>query len=241
MLALGSVKRVDFAEVVEATFAGQTPTGFISEAQVSRLDACGADLSRLKFDHVQIGTLVVDDSTAFGESIPDVDALEIRSGQKAKVLRNKQQILDWISRRYEASDGGSDGPRVRLLEKVARRAVRHFYLRPGSDEDEGAVLLSDPLWSDVFRVLNGHSRVDVLRAKAMHGRPSPLVRVKNPLALLDRSNKETAKIIAEVAAQDASQAKVDGGNLRSRTTVARSGLARPSATPRKAEKGGGGS
>jgi hypothetical protein len=201
-LALGNVERLDFAETIEATFSGETPAGVISNSRVNRLDACGADLSQLTFDSVTVGALIVDDSTAFGSSTPEIGVLEIRSATGDEIVRDRARILEWIQKRAQTDSGSDDSPSVRLLEKVARRAVRHFYLRTAGDEDEGSVLLADPLWPSVFKVLSNHSRVEVLRSKSMHGRPSPLIRVKNPIALLDRKDKQTARIMAAVAAID---------------------------------------
>lgn len=198
MLALGRVSRVDFADVIEATFAGQTPGGVLSNSKISRLDACGADLSGLEFTATEVGTLVVDDSTIVGRSLPQIAALEVRASDGGKVIRGKQEIADWLAHR-ERAGAVADSAAVRLLERVARRSVRHFYLRVSGDEDDGSALLSDPLWNAVAKVLARHGRLEVHRAKPMHGRPSPLIRLKNPIALLDSSDRDTAKILHELA------------------------------------------
>lgn len=204
MLALGKVDRVDFADVVEATFVGQTPRGIISSSKISRLDACGADMSGLEFSSVEVGILVVDDSTVIGRSLPGVGALEVRGKSGAEVLRGRKEISDWLVQR-ERAGAIADSPAVRLLEKVARRSVRHFYLRVSGDEDDGSALLNDPLWEIVSKVLARHARLEVHRAKPMHGRPSPLIRVKNPLALLDASDRETAKIFEDLVSSESAQ------------------------------------
>lgn len=200
MLALGCIERVDFAEVVEATFAGQTPRGVISDSKINRLDASGSDLSDLKFTSVDVGVLIVDESTVLGSSLPEIDALEVRGTADSTSRRGRKEVGDWIA---ERTRGGAlvDSPAVRLLEKVARRSVRHFYLR-ASGEDDGHTLLSDPLWGLISKVLTRHGRLEIHRAKPMHGRPSPLFRVKNPIALLDADNKETAKILEDLIASE---------------------------------------
>lgn len=203
MLALGYVQRVDFAEVVEATFAGQTPNGILSSSRIARLDASGSDLSGLHFNEVKVGTLVVDDSTVVGRSLPEIEALEVRGAEKAEVLRGRKEIVEWLEKRGRVEVAATESASVRLLERIARRSVRQFYLRASGDEDGGAALLSDPLWPAISRVLSKHSRLEVHRAKPMHGRPSPLIRVKRPMALLDPSDRETARILEDLISLEA--------------------------------------
>jgi len=197
LFSLGYLQRVDFAESVEATFAGGSPQGIVAGSTFGRLDACGADLSDVEFSEVQVGTLVVDESTLVGSSQPEVSDLQVKGRSGDIVIRGRKEIAEWFSGRKRAPVAG-DVPAVRLLEKVARASVRQFYLRVTGDEDSGSALLNDSSWPLVSRVLSKNSRLEVHRAKPMHGRPSPLIRVKNPLALLDVSDKSTKKIIEEL-------------------------------------------
>jgi len=195
--ATGHLARVDYAECVEASFAGGAPRGAIAESKFGRVDCCGADISDVHFSGVTIGTLIVDDSTLVGDSCPEVFSLEVRSNSGNYLLREQKAILEWFTNRKRPLVGG-DSSAVRLLEKVARASIRQFYLRSIGDEDEGSALLAAPEWKLVSRVLSRHNRLEVHRAKPMHGRPSPLIRIKNPAALLDRSDKETNTIIDEI-------------------------------------------
>jgi hypothetical protein len=197
MLALNRIERLDFADVLEASLGGLTPKGTISDSRFSRLDACGADMSELVFRSVGVDTLIVDESTVFGRDIPAISQLEVRTLGSEKVLRSPKAIEAWIGTR-ERPNVRTDNPATRLLEKVARRSVRNFYLRLSGDEDAGSALLKDPMWEVVSKVLQKHDRLEVHRARPMHGRPSPLIRVKNPIALLDDSDKDTVKIFSDV-------------------------------------------
>jgi len=200
MFSIGYAQRVDFAESVEATFAGGTPQGVVAGSKFGRLDAIGADLGDVVFEDVQVGTLVVDESTLIGASLPDVSALEVKDPRGDTVVRGKKEIAEWFSTRRRAATS-NETLEVRLLEKVARTSLRQFYLRVTGDEDSGSALLDDPAWPLVSRVLSKHGRLEVHRAKPMHGRPSPLIRIKNPLALLDLNDKTTRRIIEDLTTE----------------------------------------
>lgn len=200
MLSLGYCDRIDYAETIEATFAGLTPVGTISNSKVNRLDACGADISEVTFYQVEVDTLVVDEGTLMGSSMPNIKTLEVIGRDGTQPVRGKSEIASWISLRTRM-DGAANTAEVKLLEKVARRSIKQFYLRVAGGENDGAELLNDPLWSFVSKVLSRHGRLEVRRAKPMHGRPSPLIRIKNPLALLDSLNKETQEIWSELLSE----------------------------------------
>ncbi len=199
MFSLGYLDRVDYAECVEATFAGGVPQGVMAQTKIGRLDATGSNISEVKFENVIVGTLVVDDSTIMGDSQPEISSLEVLSVSGNVMLRGQKDISEWCARRVRSSDVGDSLP-VLLLERISRVSIRQFYLRLTGDEDVGSALLSDPWWPVVSRVLSKYNRLEVHRAKPMHGRPSPLVRVKNPMSLLDRTDKVTKKIVEELTA-----------------------------------------
>jgi hypothetical protein len=199
-LSLGYVDRLDFADLIEATFAGQSPKGVLTKCNISKLDARGADISNLIFEDVHVDTIVVDDATIVGDSMPNISAVELH-GESVETRRSPADIQQWLAAQSASATSEFESPSVALLQRVARRAVRHFYLRAGR-EDEGSTLLDDPLWPGILKVLQRHDRVDIHRARPMHGRPSPLIRVKNPIYLLDVANRETAQILSELVATD---------------------------------------
>jgi len=198
--SLGLVERLDYISVVDAIFAGDSPRGYFVESTVNRLNVCGANLSRVTFQDVKIGSLVVDSSTTFGPSVPNFDVLEIRDDAIVAVERDPVKANEYISARTfsNRSTDYSNSEMVNLLERVARRAVRYFYLRQNGDDDAGSVLLKDINWKQVRTVLEKHQRIEVKKGRPMHGRPSPLLRITSPKSLLDYSDVQTQEIFDEL-------------------------------------------
>ncbi|WP_175917585.1 hypothetical protein [Burkholderia pyrrocinia] len=198
--SLGLIGRLDYLTVIDAIFAGDAPEGEFAESTINRLDVSGSNISRIKFTNVNVGTLVVSSSTKFGESIPNLEVLEIRSGEGALIERDREKIREYISVRTFSDKLASyaHSPSVTLLERVARRAVRYFYLRQHGDDDEGAFLLKDENWPNVKAILEVNNRIEIKKGRPMHGRPSPLIRVINPKGLLDYLDQDTQRIFDEL-------------------------------------------
>lgn len=196
--AMGLTDRIDYLVVNDATFAGGSPNGALQDVTISRLDVCGSDISNVIFEKVKIGTLVVNEFTLFGGSVPNIDALEIR-GENPRTERDPIQIESFINNHFADADIGKlrEHPAVYLLEKVARRSVRYCYLRDG-DDDEGSFMLRDEQWPHVKSVLLAHGRMEVKKGKPMHGRPAALMRIKRPIELLDFNSVETLSIVEQL-------------------------------------------
>lgn len=197
--AMGLIDSVQRIEAIEATFVGASPRGALVECEINRLDVCGANLADVEFARTKVTTLIVDDSTRVGRSLPVIESLEVRGGDRPLLEKDHAAIQSYLLNRSieKSGDEGASISAVKLLDRVARRLVRHFYLRE-HDDDDGSVLLRDPEWDRVRRVLSKHQRLEVHRRKSMGGRPSALIRVKRPKELLDQSNRETRKIIEEL-------------------------------------------
>lgn len=198
--SVGLLERLDYLEVVDASMVGGTPDGEVFSSNYGRLDVCGADLSHVTFTDVTINTLVVDGTSKFGPSRPTITQIEIRSQNPPRVERDPFEILQFIDNHAISSNNAEylRNDFVKLLDRVARRAIRYFYLREHGDDDEGSILLKDQHWPSVKAVLLSHQRIDLVTKKAMHGRPSPLIRVKNPKELLDWANPETITILNDL-------------------------------------------
>lgn len=196
--AMGLTSRIDYLAVNDATFAGGSPDGALQDVTISRLDICGSDISNVIFEKVKIGTLVVNEFTLFGNSVPSIDALEIR-GENPRTERDPGEIETFIRNHFTDADSGKlrEHPAVCLLEKVARRSVRYCYLRDG-DDDEGSFMLRDEHWPLVKSVLLAHGRMEVKKGKPMHGRPAALMRIKRPIELLDFNSSETLSIVDQL-------------------------------------------
>lgn len=197
--SLGMSDLVESVEAIEATMVGGAPSGGMLNCEINRLDVCGANVIDVLFKGTKVDTLVVDDATRFGGSVPEVAALEFRGEEIKFVEKDKVAIRDFVASRLSGAneDDSESNAAIKLLDRIARRAIRHFYLRDG-DEDEGSALLRDPEWERVRRVLTKFERLEIHRGKSMGGRPSPLIRIKQPRDLLDRDNKVTRKIFAEL-------------------------------------------
>ncbi|GKS74219.1 hypothetical protein AVME950_05005 [Acidovorax sp. SUPP950] len=196
----GLIERVDYVTANDATFSGGSPIGTLHDVEVSRLDACGCNLSKVSFEEVKIGVLVVDEFTKFGDNLPAIGALEIR-GDLPRVERDPNNITKFIEEHTTEANHQDliNHPMVQLLGKIARRSIRYCYLRDGGDDDEGTYMLRDPRWTTVKRVLDSYKRVEIKKGKSMHGRPAALVRIKKPVELLDLYNEETQLIMKELA------------------------------------------
>src|SRR5690606_16220804 len=196
--AMGLTERIDYLVVNDGTFAGGSPDGTLQAVTISRLDVCGSDISHVTFENVKIGTLVVNELTLFGNSVPNIDALEVR-GASPRIEREPGEIDKFIQTHFANTDTGQlrEHPAACLLEKVARRSVRYCYLRDG-DDDEGSFMLRDEHWPLVKSVLLAHGRMEVKKGKPMHGRPAALMRIKRPIELLDFNSSETLSIVDQL-------------------------------------------
>ncbi|MEE4092475.1 hypothetical protein V2I59_02890 [Pseudomonas viridiflava] len=196
--AMGLINRIDYLAVNDATFAGGSPNGALQDVTISRLDVCGSDISSVTFETVNIGTLVVNEFTLFGNSVPSIDALEIR-GESPRIERNPEEVEIFVRNHFKNADLGKqrEHPAVCLLEKVARRSVRYCYLRDG-DDDEGSFMLRDDNWPLVKSVLLAKGRMEVKKGKPMHGRPAALMRIKRPIELLNFNSPETICIVNQL-------------------------------------------
>lgn len=196
---LRCVSRIDYASATEATLAGQSPIGTMTDCEIMRLDARHADLSGVIFNNCSIGTLVADEMTRFGSSRPLIKGIEVRRDSEPAILRREE--LDAFVNAQTSVFLADDEPaskRLKLLDRLARRSLRHFFMRATGDEDAGAQLLQDAHWPFVRAVLEKYGRVEVYESRQMHGRASPLIRIKNPRALLDIAAPETAMIVRDL-------------------------------------------
>ncbi|UCO99563.1 hypothetical protein LF844_07070 [Metapseudomonas lalkuanensis] len=196
--SLGLLNRLDYLSVNEATFAAGSPSGTLNDFSASRIDACGADLTDVIFEKTRITTLVIDDYTKLGKSHPQVDSLEIR-GSNPRIERSPEMISCEMSNHstHISENKYSNNPAIKLLEKLARRSNRYCYIREEGD-DEGSFLLKDENWPTIKQILEEHDRIDIKVKKAMHGRPAPLFRIKNPMDLLNHAIPETINILDEI-------------------------------------------
>lgn len=202
--ALGYVSRLDYLEVVDATFAGGAPCLLLNESHVSRLDATDCDMSRVELVDSRVDTLVVDAFTKLPRSLPGVREVELHSEGCARILRGTE-IAEWLAEVAVSTAVNEDSPGVLLLQRLARRVIRHHYLREKGGNDEGSFMLQDANWPLVRHVLESHNRLEAISNKQMKGRSSLLFRILRPRELLDESNEETIMIVREIISKEKNQ------------------------------------
>lgn len=197
---LGLVDRLDYLDVIDATFSGGSPELLINESRLGRLDARGSSLARLSLTGTRVDTLVIDGDTAFGAKLEGVENLEIRGSEGSEVIRGKERVLHYIDERVanSARDTGGNG-HLDLLDKVVRRIARHHYLRERGGDDEGTFLLEDPRWPAIRSVLDAHGFLEVVKNKQMRGGRSNLIRVKRSRDFLERNDAAILRVLSEVA------------------------------------------
>lgn len=204
--SLGMVARLDYIDVIDATFAGGAPQLLLFGSNVNRLDARDSDISRLQLSDSRIETLVVDSLTKLPSALDGVREVERHISNHAVLLKGSE-IQSWLSQSQPEAHSSSNSGALLLMQRLARRVIRHHYLREKGGDDEATFMLQDPSWTIVKSVLEAHSRIDAISNKQMKGRNSLLFRILRPRELLDDSNEETISIIRDIV--DA-ESKADG-------------------------------
>jgi len=144
---------------------------------IGRLDARGSDLSNIEFDKCRIGALIVDDTTRFGGSVPEVRTLQIDRAQSLVSERSGERIQQWLASHSSAfstadvSDWsrGCDLPLVKFFDRVCRRFMRQHYIRD-TETDDGSALLHDQYWPEVLEILDDGNRIEI---QSRRGSASP--------------------------------------------------------------------
>lgn len=194
--SLGLVERLDYLDVVDATFAGGSPKLELGHSTIGRLDVRDSDISGLRIQDTHIDTLVANEHTRFSDINESVENLEFHEGDALTVIRGKLKVTKWVDdRRASQSVGGEDSSAVVLMERLARRVIRHHYLREKGGDDDATFLLQDENWPLVKNALEAYGRLEVITNKQMKGRNSVLYRILRPRELLDRREKDTQEIL----------------------------------------------
>lgn len=193
----GMVNRLDYIDAIDATFAGGVPELALAGSNVNRLDARDSDISRLQLSDSRIETLVVDDRTKLPAALDGVREVELHGSEQAVLLRGSE-IAEWLSGKQAQGGQEFGSPAVLLMQRLARRVIRHHYLREKGGDDEATFMLQDSSWPLVKKILERHSRIEVISNKQMKGKNSLLFRILRPRDLLDESNAETVKILRDI-------------------------------------------
>ncbi|MFC5439803.1 hypothetical protein [Rhodanobacter ginsenosidimutans] len=200
---LGFIKRLDYLDVIDGTFAGGTPELLINESRLGRLDARFADLTNLKLVGTVVDTLVVDDKTRFGEGNIGIGNIEVRTEDNSEVIHGADRVKTYIDEKICAQIASlRSSDHLDYFYKVVRRVIRQVYLREHGGDDDGYFLIQDPKWPAIRDILHRSGRLDVVQNKQAKGVKSSFIRIKRPRDLLDSELPETDKIVQEVILLD---------------------------------------
>lgn len=170
------------------------------DVSIGRLDARGADLSNVTFEKCQIAVLIVDNTTRFGDTVPTIGMLQIDKFRTLSPEHVKENIDQWLSEHSSAIDTtdptdwrrGQHLPLVRFFDRVCRRFMRQHLIRD-AESDEGSQLLHDPLWNEIYPILEKEERivVDAKRVASPAGKNALFYHIIKPDSLLvpDQDNK----------------------------------------------------
>lgn len=182
----GAVHDFDSLDINEAVLTGTVRESTLKNVRIAKLDAQSADLSGVNFEECHISTLIADELTRFGPNRPKVSILHLSKLGTTSALRTPAEILEWLEQHSKCIGApGIDNhlPLVQFFERVCRRSIRQFYLRPGVD-DPASDLLEDPLWPEVESILTEHGFLEKI-TKPVSGPSSTLVHIKAPRILLN--------------------------------------------------------
>lgn len=167
------------------------------DVAIGRLDARGADLSNVTFERCSVGALIVDYTTKFGITVPEIGTLQIDRNKTLSPEHSKEGIASWLkehSSAFETDDPsdwrrGQNLPLVRLFDRVCRRFMRQHLIRD-TKSDEGSYLLHDPLWPEIENVLKKEKRIvtGVRKVASPAGRGAIFYNIVKPEALLVPGN-----------------------------------------------------
>lgn len=203
-----AIENVSIGEV--RVFDKLTPAQ-LSNLVINRLDARGADLSNVVFASVEITSLIVDETTRFGHTLPNVSLLQIDRDGVLEANHNPIDISHWLeshSYRVELSptilqELLRDLPIIRLYERLCRRFIRQHFIRD-TDRDDGSRLLRDANWPTLKRILEKYDRLEE-ETKPASGTADAFYRIIRPEKLLNPSGD----VVAEQIRSDVIKAALD--------------------------------
>ncbi|RYG97598.1 MAG: hypothetical protein EON58_09375 [Alphaproteobacteria bacterium] len=185
----------------EVVLFGTAGKAELSDLNILRLDARGANLSFVSFRECRIATALVDETTTFGENLPAIDHLLIDAEGKQTALYSPEDIAAWMMHHGHTRVPGEGGntEAVAMLEKVARVFMRQFFIKDDDAEADGRYLAS-PIWKRIEEILVEAGRLRRNDRKGTAGKKSDFVHIVNARALLESAEQEDRDIWARVAA-----------------------------------------
>lgn len=194
-------RKLNNLHINECSLTGILDKCTISNTEIYRLDARGADFSELKFESTSITMLIADELTRFGKSIPAISTIHLTDGHQITTLHNPAEVDNWIKQHRDTEEEPyQDLVFFKFFEKICRRAIRQFYFRyEEQDPDPVSEFLIDEKWPILSEILRQHGRLDEVH-KQVSGPPSLLYHVRDPQSLLSASEPSALAVRNDVIA-----------------------------------------
>lgn len=190
---LTDVIELEAVSTTEVRLYGVASAANLKAMQIGHLDVRGADLRAVTFHDTVVGTITVDDSTLFGDTVPIVSScIQVDSLADGIVnLRAPDDIAAWLaahSTKHSDGDDLSELPLVRYFDRLCRKFNRQRQIR--DNEADGAYfLIRDKFWPEVCEILGERLIVDTKNA---HGTNDKFFRIASPEALLNPNAADPA-------------------------------------------------
>lgn len=146
------------SEINEVRVFDQLSPVDLKGSTITRLDARGADLSYVVLESAFVATLLVDETTLFGKSLPNVGTLQVEGQGRISAIHDGELQMEWLTAHSELADNPDDWdrdrelPLVKYFDRICRRFIRQHQIRD-NDKDTGSWLLRDHRWSEVRELL----------------------------------------------------------------------------------------
>ncbi|MCJ2091757.1 hypothetical protein MKK67_04435 [Methylobacterium sp. J-072] len=184
----------------EGVLFGALSSSRLERVTIGRLDARGADMSEVEFVSSNIGLLVIDNTTRFGSSIPNVSSVMIANLLGVQTLYDPREIRELLSGISKGRQLGNNHNHeaVNILNRACRVFLRQFYIKKGISDHASAVM-DGPIWNQIENILLDHNRLKIVDRKDVSGRPGEFVHIIDARSLLARANDEDARIWDEIS------------------------------------------
>jgi hypothetical protein len=194
---------LDNLSITEARVFEKLATAKFINVVINRLDSRGADLSNVLFENVVVTSLIVDETTRFGTTLPTVSILQNDKDGRLNAEHSPTSILMWLMNHSAQSDSISTDsiathrelPLIKLFERLCRRFMRQHVIRD-SDRDEGSFLLRDQNWPLLREILKKHQRLEE-ETRPAAGTADVFYRLKGPEILLYPNGDASADVIRD--------------------------------------------
>lgn len=179
----------------------------LNNITISHFDVRATDLSAVTFLKTNVALLIVDESTRFGKSVPEVSALQHSANGKFVTEYSNDKIQQWLISHSESDDGTkraeeSNLPLMKLFDRLCRRFVRQHYIRENI-RDDGYTLLTDPNWPVLRDLLSEEGYLLRNLRKDISGTGDNFYHMKYPEKLLSPGTDEASKRVRDLVLKKA--------------------------------------